>query len=343
MVPSASHILDRTGLSLPQVGFGASGIGNLGRAIGDTEADAALSSAWDAGFRYFDTAPLYGFGLSELRLGRFLRLQSRADYVVSTKVGRYFVPTHGAPSNSGLWTDPLPMRPVLDYGYDATFRALEQSHARTGIDKFDVVYIHDLDRRNAGGAFDRQYDAAIQGAYRALTELRAAGVVRAIGFGINEADVASTLMNDTDCDLLMLAGRYTLLEQSALDEALPLALRRGIGIVAAGIYNSGILATGAVGGGSYDYGLAPPRIVERVRSIEAICRRHAVTLITAATQFPMLHPAICSTVIGLTQPDRIRAIPAMFETPVPAALWEELHSVGLLRRPGDPPARDPFL
>ena len=314
----------------PRYGFGASALGNLGRTIEDASAMATLAAAWDAGFCYYDTSPLYGYGLSELRLGQFLRSKPREGFVLSTKVGRYLVPPRGQDFDKGIWKPPLDLMPVLDYSYDATMRSLEQSHSRLGISAFDIVYIHDIDRRNHGAAFDRQYAAAINGAYRALAQLRDSGFIRAVGIGVNEADVAADFMRDADLDLVMLAGRYTLLEQGALDDCLPTALANGVGIVAVGVFNSGILAKGSTPGATYDYGDAPPNVIARVKALEVICGRHGVPLAAASAQFPLAHPAVRSVVLGMSRPHNVSQSATQLVQPIPAGFWSDLRSSGLI-------------
>lgn len=315
---------------LPRTGFGASGLGNLGRTISDASAQETLTAAWDAGYRYFDTSPLYGYGLSELRLGQFLRTRPRETFVLSTKVGRYLVPPRGKPVDQGLWAPPLGLMPVLDYSYDATMRSLEQSHSRLGLAELDVVYIHDIDRRNHGEDFDRQYRTAIDSAYRALSDLKSQGFIKAIGIGVNEADVAARFMRDAELDLVMLAGRYTLLEQGAQEDCLPTASARGVGVVAVGIYNSGILAKGPGSSATYDYGDAPAEIILRATALEAVCRRHGVPLAAAAIQFPLAHPAVKSIVVGMSRPETVATTTSYLGCNIPTELWPDLIAEGLL-------------
>jgi D-threo-aldose 1-dehydrogenase len=312
----------------PRFGFGASGLGNLGRTVSEAECRATLEAAWDGGFRYYDTSPLYGHGLSELRLGAFLRERPRDAFVLSTKVGRYLVPPRGQPVDPGLWQPPSGLLPVTDYSYDATMRALEQSHSRLGLARIDIAYIHDIDRRSQGDAFAANYRTAIEGAYKALDSLRRSGDLRAIGIGVNESDVAADFMRDTDLDLVMLAGRFTLLEQGALNDCLPGALRRGVGIVAAGVYNSGILAKGP--SATYDYGEAPPELVVRAEGLHAICAQHGVALAAAAAQFPFRHPAVRSVVLGMSRPESVTRSIANLATPIPDALWADLRAEGFV-------------
>lgn len=323
-------VFDQTAPSA-RLGFGASGLGTLTWAIPDDEAHAVLADAHAAGFRYFDTSPLYGHGLSEHRLGRFLRTLPREDYLLSTKVGRYLVaPKRGETADTGQWVAPLPLKAVLDYGYDGTMRSLEQSVNRLGIPSIDIVYIHDLDRRNLGADFDRCYAQAVDGAYRALDELRRSGEVRAIGVGLNEADVAADLIRACDLDCVMLAGRYTLLEQGALADFLPEAEKRGVDVVCVGVFNSGILVKPPEKGGNYDYGAAPPAIVDRAARIAAVCAEFDVPMPAAALQFPYGHPAVKSVVVGMSRRKAVPQNVAWAKTVIPAGLWARLREVGLL-------------
>ena len=314
-----------------RLGFGASGLGSLTWDVPDDVAQDLLEEAWAEGLRYYDTSPLYGFGLSELRLGRFLREKPRSDYLLSTKVGRFFrAPMPGEMLDRGGWVRPQPLVPVLDYGYDGVMRALEQSHNRLGVSSIDIVFIHDLDRRNLGSEFDRHYREATTGGYRALDELRRAGVVQAIGAGLNEADVAADLIGDIDLDLVMLAGRYTLLEQPALEAFLPAAARKGVGVIAVGVFNSGIVLKPPQQGGTYDYGAAPPSVVEAARAIAAVCAEFGVPVAAAALQFPLAHPAVRSVLFGASRPGAARQAADWMATPIPADLWRALKARGLL-------------
>jgi D-threo-aldose 1-dehydrogenase len=312
-------------------GFGASGLGTLTWDIPDDVAQAILEDAWACGFRYFDTSPLYGFGLSELRLGRFLRNMARSEYLLSTKVGRYFVaPKRGEVVDRSGWVRPQPLKPVLDYSYDGVMRSLEQSFNRLGVANVDIVYIHDLDRRNQGADFDRHYKAAVESGFRALDELRRTGEIKAIGAGLNEADVAADLIRDLDLDVVMLAGRYTLLEQPALADFLPAAEARGVDTVVVGVFNSGILVKPPEAGGNYDYAAAPPEIVARAHAIKTVCAEFGVPMPAAALHFPYGHPAVKSVVVGMSKLKAVRQNWAWYDTPIPADLWSALKARGLL-------------
>ncbi len=326
--------LGNGGLTFTELGFGTAPLGNLYRAISDAEAEAILDQAWEGGVRYFDTAPLYGLGLSETRLNRFLRGKPRDEYVLSTKVGRLLrATTPDKRDGFGKWFDVPSRNEVYDYGYDAVFRSLEFSLERLGIDRVDILYVHDLDLFNHGtqAALDARLAAFMEGGYRALLKLRDEGVIRAFGGGINEWQPCQWLAEHGDFDLFLLAGRYTLLEQEALDSFLPLCQARGIGIVVGGPYNSGILATGAREGAFYNYDPAPLAILDRVAAIEAVCATHGVRLVDAAFQFPLRHPAVVSMIPGGQGVAEMTSNLAAAGSQVPAALWQELKDKGLMR------------
>lgn len=317
-------------------GMGASGLGNLYHAIDDVAARATVDAAWEAGIRYFDTAPFYGFGLSERRLGDALRERPRHDFVLSTKVGRLLRPAAGASARHGFQSA-MPFEPVFDYSYDGVMRSFEDSLQRLGLDRIDVLLLHDLGAQTHGADHPHHFREAMNGGYRALDELRAAGVVQAIGMGVNEIAVCEEAMPHTYFDLLLLAGRYTLLDQSADAGFFADCLNRGIAIIAAGVFNSGILATGAAGGEHYfDYAPASAAVQVQAQRLEAVCARHGVPLRAAALQFARAHPAVAAALIGLSSPGEVRQALEAAQWKIPPALWEELRSEGLL-----PPAPDP--
>lgn len=308
-----------------RIGFGASGLGTLYRDVTEAQAADVLDRVYDGGMRYFDTAPLYGHGLSELRLGRFLRTIDRKTVTVSTKVGRYMVPPYGETVDYGLWASPLRLKPVFDYSYAGTMRSLEQSASRLGIADFDLIYIHDVDRFTHGDAYERHFNEAIEGCYRALDDLRKAGHVKAIGVGVNESDVATRFIKACSLDVVMMAGRYTLLDRSAEADLLPEAERQGVEIVVAGVFNSGILATGTGSSvATYDYGAPPPDIVERVKKIEEVCKRHDLPLQAAAIQFPFRNPLVSAAVLGMSDVERVRQNLAWARTVIPESFWSNL-------------------
>jgi D-threo-aldose 1-dehydrogenase len=311
-----------------RLGFGASGIGTLYRDVSEDQASEVLAAAYAAGMRYFDTAPLYGHGLSELRLGRFLRTVPRKSVTISTKAGRYMVPPYGETVDYGLWASPLRLKPVFDYSYDGTMRSIEQSANRLGITDFDLVYIHDVDRFTHGGAYERRFGEAIEGCYRALDDLRKAGHIKAVGVGVNEGDVATRFLKAAKLDAVMIAGRYTLLDRSSLGDLFPEAESQGTEIVVAGVFNSGILAAGPNSAGStYDYGAPPADIVARAERIAKVCARFEVPLQAAAIQFPFRNRLVSAAVLGMSRPDRIAENMAWSRLPIPDELWSAVDAV----------------
>ncbi len=327
--------LENGGLDFTELGFGTAPLGNLYRAISDDDAHAILEEAWANGCRYFDTAPLYGLGLSETRLNRFLRGKQRRDYLLSTKVGRVLelCPPEQR-TGIGKFYDTPTRRERYDYSHDGVMRSLEFSFERLGVDRVDILFAHDLDVYTHGSeqARDAHMHNFMRSGYRALLKLRDEGVIKAFGAGINEWQAAQMLAEQGDFDLFLLAGRYTLLEQEALDSFLPLCVKRNIGIVLGGPYNSGVLATGPRPGAFYNYDAAPQPVLDRVASIEAVCERHGVKLIEAALNFPLMHPAVVSVIPGGQRPDEARANAALLDAKIPAALWQELKAQGLLRQ-----------
>ena len=327
----------RNGLALnfTSLGFGAAPIANLYHAISDDEAQATLQRAWDVGIRYFDTAPLYGLGLSETRLNRFLRDKPRDSYILSTKIGRLLRATKAGEDRDciGKFFDVPSRREVYDFTYDGTMRSVEFSLERLGIDRIDLLFAHDLDLFNhkTPEALDAKMTEFMAGGYRALLALRDQGVIAGFGAGINEWQPAQWLTERGDFDIFLLAGRYTLLEHQALDSFLPLAQSRGIGLVMGGPYNSGILATGARPGAFYFYYPAPPHILARVDQIEQVCRAHGVAMVDAAFQFTLRHPSVVSVIPGAVGPSQVDANLRAALAVIPNALWADLKSAGLLR------------
>ena len=326
--------LGNGGLTFTELGFGTAPLGNLYRAISNDDAHAILQASWSAGCRYYDTAPLYGLGLSETRLNRFLRDKPREDYVISTKVGRLLRPTTPeARDGIGKWFDVPNRTEVYDFTYDGVMRSLEFSLERLGIDHVDILYAHDLDIFNQGSqaALDVLLNQLLKSGYRALLSLRDQGVIRGFGAGINEWQPAQWMLERMDMDLFLLAGRYTLLEQEAQDSFLPLCVQRGVGVVIGGPYNSGILATGARPGAWYNYDPAPQDVLDRVARIEAVCARHGVRLVDAAFQFPLAHPAVVSVIPGGQGVAEMDSNLAAAGAQVPPALWDDLKAEGLMR------------
>jgi D-threo-aldose 1-dehydrogenase len=328
---------ERSGLTFTAIGFGGAPIGNFNGVFSDDDALDMVAQSWHQGVRYFDTAPGYGNGLSEYRLGQALRRVDRADTVVSTKVGRVVTPTKGAQTVNGQYQDLPPFVVDFDYSYDGVMRAVEQSMQRMLTDHFDALFIHDCDRYTHGTSQPEYFRQALVSAFPALESLRDQGVVKAIGFGVNETDVMTEAIKATDADLCLLAGRYTLLEQNPLDELLPMCEERGVGIVLGGVYNSGILATGPVVGARFNYARAPQGVLARAAAIEEVCLRHGVPLATAALQFAHAHPAVTSICLGARNAEQQARNAELFETTIPEELWDELRSAALIREDAPTP------
>jgi D-threo-aldose 1-dehydrogenase len=331
-----SRPLGRTGIPVSCIGFGAAPLGDLYARMDERIAIDAVAAAITLGVTLLDTSPFYGHGLSEHRCGTALRIAGRDGVVLSTKVGRWMEPRQGGPAAG--FVGGLPHQAVVDYSYDGTMRSVEQSLLRLSTDRIDVLLIHDVDVWTHGGMMEQRFREAMEGAYPALHRLRAEGVVKAIGVGVNESEMCMRFARAGEFDTMLLAGRYSLLEQAALDDFLPVALEKGIGIMLGGVFNSGVLATGAIPGAKYNYRDAPPEILERVRRMEAICATHAVRLPDAALQFGLSHPAVASVVLGAGSPDEVRRNLSALERPVPAAFWAEMRQAGLLRADAPVPA-----
>ena len=316
---------------MSELSLGCAQLGNLYREVGDADAQATVDAAWELGVRYFDTAPHYGLGLSERRLGAALASRQREQYVISSKVGRLLEPIRNP---VGLDDDgylvPATHRRVWDFSRDGIRRSLTQSLERLGLDRVDIVYLHDL---------DEHWAEVIETGYPALAELRDQGVVKAIGAGMNQASMLADLIRETDVDVVMLAGRYTLLEQDSLDDLLPLCAERGVGVVAAGVFNSGLLAhPQPPSDAKFNYATAPRKLLDRARTIAAICDRHGTTLPAAAIAFPLAHPAVVSVCLGARSAEQVQRNVALYGEPIPAGLWSELKASGLLRADAPVPA-----
>jgi D-threo-aldose 1-dehydrogenase len=320
-------------LDFSALGFGAAPLGNMGRALGEAEAEAVVRRAWTLGLRYFDTAPLYGHGLSERRLGAVLRDQPRESFLLSTKVGRLLEPCAIGEEDSGIYVATPPLRVRFDYSYDAVMRSYDASLERLGMERIDILYVHDVDAMTHGSraaAEARIHELIDQGGWRALDALRASGAVSAIGAGVNEWEPCQRLLELADPDIFLLAGRYTLLEQTALASFMPACQARGVGLVIGGPFNSGILATGPGPKAMYDYAPAPEQVQQRAGMLQALCARHGVSLAQAALQFPLGHPAVVSVIPGGQTPDEVAHNAALFGQTVPAALWADLKAAGLM-------------
>ncbi|MFC4313549.1 aldo/keto reductase [Steroidobacter flavus] len=325
--------LGRTRLQVSELGLGAAALGNLYRPLSDAEADQTLAAAFDAGMSYVDCAPYYGFGLCEQRVGAGLR--GREGIVVSSKVGRLLEPAPEVSDDSERFgfRSALPFTPVFDYSYDGVMQSWESSLQRLGLERIDVLYVHDIGRMTHGYRHpERMYQLIHGGGLRALTKLRAEGQVDAIGIGVNEIPICLELLEEIDLDVILLAGRYTLLEQKPLDALFPECARRGTSIVIGGPYNSGILATGTRGHAipRFNYEVAATDVVFRVRRLERVCREFNVPLPAAALQFPLAHPQVASVIPGLGGREQVEQTLAFYRTRIPAEFWQELRSQSLI-------------
>lgn len=320
----------KTPVALTAMGFGAAPLGNLYRAMTDAQASDTLIAALDAGIDYFDTAPFYGLGLSEQRVGA--ALSNRDDIVISTKVGRLLLDCPPSEATPEMYVDVPSRKITFDYSYDGIMRSFAASLNRMNGARPDILLLHDIDAGTHGQAVSDGHlrDLFDRGGYRALMELRENGNIAAIGAGVNDWKICEQLLGEAEFDCFLLAGRYTLLEQAALDSFLPRCEARDVGIILGGPYNSGILATGAVAGARYNYEPATQPILDRVQQIENICTAHNVPLIAAALQFVMGHPAIRSVIPGAANPTEIASNVALFNTKIPTGLWSDLQSAGLI-------------
>jgi D-threo-aldose 1-dehydrogenase len=325
----------KTELSVTEMGLGTTPLGNMYRAMDMEGAAATVHAAAAGGIRYFDTAPVYGFGLSETRLGQCAASLPRAEIVISTKVGYTLVPIDPAEQKPGLWDKPPPLRSEYDFSRDAILRSLESSLKRLGMSHIEMVAIHDPDEAVDVGAgvdpFSRShFKTAMEGAFPALAELRAQGVIKAIGVGMNQWQMLCDFAEAGEFDYFLLAGRYTLIDQDSMARLLPLCERHAISLIIGGPYKSGILATGAVAGATYDYRPAAPAILDRVRKIEAVCTRHGVALQAAALQFPLHNPLVASIIPGARSVAEVEANLGFLHQPIPADFWAELKAERLI-------------
>ncbi|MCB1486296.1 MAG: aldo/keto reductase [Bauldia sp.] len=334
MDPFQRRKLGRSDVMLPQFGFGGAPLGDLFTKVSDADAVATLSAAWDAGVRYYDTAPWYGRGQSEHRIGRALYSRPRNEVIVSTKVGRILrAPANPDTFDTGMWAGGLSFDIEWNYSYDGIMRAYEDSLQRLGMNRIDILIIHDLDW------WHHQTDAKVNAylaqlgasGFRALEELKAHGLIGAIGAGVNELRTIPAYLDMVDLDFFMLALRYTLGEQDTLERELPMCAERGVGFIVAGVFSSGLFATGPVAGAKYNYSDATPEQLERARRIEAVCKSYDVPLAAAALQFPLHHPLAAAVIPGGFKPEHVTANLALFRHEIPAGLWSDLKSEGLIR------------
>jgi D-threo-aldose 1-dehydrogenase len=331
----------KTKLEVTELGLGGAPMGGFRANISDAEAVTLTDAGYDAGVRYFDTSPFYGYGRSELRMGAALREKPRDSYVLSTKIGRIMhAMKPGEKPPADFRENGLPgFAPQFDYTYDGVMRSLEHSHFRLGISRIDIVLVHDVDfwTIKDRAILDQRFKTVMDGGFKALDELRKAGVIGAIGVGINESDTSLRFIQAGDFDCMLLAGRYTLLEQGALDAFLPECVKRNVSVILGGPYNSGILTGGVKPGATHDYAAAPAPLVEKAQKIEAVCKRHGVELGAAAMQFPLFHPALCAVIPGALSIAEVKQNVGRMSAKIPADLWSELKREKLL----DPAAPTP--
>lgn len=338
MTPDTKRKFGRVDLDVTAFAFGTAPVGNIFAEIDEDTSTAMFETSWQAGVRFYDTAPMYGHGLSEIRTGQALRWKQRDDFVLASKVGRVLHPAKRSSINFAPWVNAAPFAIEFDYSYDGTMRSFEDSLQRMALERMDIVFIHDIDVFTRGKDQPEVFKQAMDGCYRALESLRSQGVVKAIGVGVNEWEVCHAALQMHDFDCFLLAGRYTLLEQDALNDFLPLCEQRGAAVLVGGGFNSGILATGAKPGAKYNYAPAPSHIMDKVAKIEAVCAEFNVPLPAAALQFVVAHPAVPSFCAGTRTVAQLEQNLAWFSHPIPAAFWAELKSRGLLRDDAPVPA-----
>jgi D-threo-aldose 1-dehydrogenase len=331
----------KTKLEVTTLGLGGAPMGGFRATISDAEAVALSDDAYGLGVRYFDTSPFYGYGRSELRMGAALREKPREDFVLSTKVGRVMHPMKpGEQKSADFRENGLPgFAPVYDYTYDGVMRSLEHSHMRLGMAKIDIALIHDVDfwTIKDRDILNQRFKTVMDSGFRALDELRKAGVIGAIGVGINESDTSLRFIQAGDFDCMLLAGRYTLLEQGALEAFLPECVKRNVSVILGGPYNSGILTGAVKDNATHDYVQAPAALIEKARKLEAVCQRHGVDLGAAAMQFPLFHPAFCAVIPGALSTAEVKQNVARMSVKIPTELWSELKREKLI----DPAAPTP--
>jgi D-threo-aldose 1-dehydrogenase len=321
-----------TPLEVTEISFGGAAIGGLYRAVSRESADATLRTAWDAGIRYFDTAPFYGFGLSERRMGDFLRDKPRDSYVLSTKVGRLLSPVPESQVPDHGYVEPLPFRVDYDYSYDGIMRSVEFSLARLGLNRIDVLFVHDIGAYTHGEEANRKhFRDLMDSGMRALELLKSGGAISAFGLGVNEVQVCLDVMTRASIDCILLAGRYTLLDRDATRELLPLCTRAHTSLIIGGVFNSGILATGPVPGAHFDYGPANEDVIGRVSRMEEIAARHGIPLAAAALQFPLHDPNVSTVLIGTAKPESLQRNLANLAADVPEEAWPAFDAVAMNR------------
>jgi D-threo-aldose 1-dehydrogenase len=340
MDPRETRVVGPSGVAVTQLGLGGASYGELFHRVSEQEAFGAIQAAWDGGVRYFDTAPWYGRGLSELRTGAGLRDHPRDEYILSTKIGRWLRARPDPGFDRTPWLGGGPFEVVFDYTYDGIMRAYEQSQLRLGLARYDLAVIHDLDHlyHGTGPRYEAYLMQLATSGWRAISQLRDSGLIRGIGAGINELGLIPRFLDIVPLDFFLIAMPYTHLNQEVLDEEFPACVEQGIGFVIGAPYQSGILATGPRPGANSDYSPANEAVLERVGRIQAICESHGVPLAAAAIQFPLGHPSVASVIPGSRNAGQVERNLEVFRMSIPAALWEELKHEGLLRADAPVPA-----
>ncbi|MGH9445187.1 MAG: aldo/keto reductase [Terriglobia bacterium] len=326
MDPLSKAQIGRTGLEVTRLGMGSAPLGGLFTDVPEAQATETVRRALALGINFFDTAPLYGHGKAETYLGKTLAGAPRTSFILATKVGRLLVPTDPSQLEKREFDHPFPFKPVFDFSYDAVMRSFEESLKRLNLDRIDLLHIHDP---------DEHYEEALKGAYPALAKLRSEGVIRAVGAGMNQAEMLTRFAREGKFDCFLLAGRYTLIDHTGLRELLPLCVEKGISIIIGGPFNSGVLASGATPGAKFNYADAPEEILRKVRQVQEVCDRHAVPMKAAALQFPLAHPAVASVIPGARSVGELEENLRLLRHPIPAEFWADLRRSGLI--PADAP------
>lgn len=321
MNPLEKAQIGKSGLQVTRIGMGTAPLGGLFEDVPEKRALDTVRRALSLGINFFDTAPLYGHGKSETYLGKALAGVARASFVLATKVGRLLIPADPSQLEKREFDHPFPFKPVFDFSYDAVMRSFEESLKRLNLDRIDLLHIHDP---------DDYYDQAIKGAYAALAKLRKEGVIRAVGAGMNQAEMLARFAREGEFDCFLLAGRYTLIDHTGLKELLPLCVQKGISIIVGGPYNSGVLASGATPGAKFNYADAPEEILQKVRRVDEVCRRHDVPMKAAALQFTLAHPAVASVIPGARSVEEMEENFRLASHHIPAAFWSDLRKSGLI-------------
>ncbi len=311
-----------------RLALGTAALAGLYRPVSHSAVQDVLTSAWDNGIRYYDTAPHYGNGASEGLLGDFLR--NREGWVISTKVGRVLMPDSQPPEVINGFHNAWPLKQHFDFTYDGIMRSVEDSFQRLGLNRIDILFVHDIGDPDAGTDTKHHRAQLLDSGVKALEELKSDGTVKAVGLGVNTVEICEELLGQFEMDLILLAGRYTLLDRSARVRLFPLLRQHNVRLVIGGVFNSGILATGPRPGAHFNYAPASPEILEKVANIEAVCAQHDTALPAAALQYPDQHPLVASTLIGTSKATSLKRNIAQFNAPVPAALWDDLITHGMI-------------